>query len=148
MLVSFMWFSKRTERKGIVDLYTVAILVGLTLPLIVLLIAFPLLSNLVSVKSTVRLVVEVDDTGGRLNALLSSTRGGTTYSETLGNIRAGSAISPELTRTLDSLEWTLVVEGEDGNTLQATGDVRPDLGFFVQHPLPGLRKGRIGIDST
>lgn len=142
-----MLLSDTAKKKGIFDLYTLAIIGGLIIAVVLFVLVFAFVSNLISVKSIVKLTVDVDDKGSRLNSFLSSERGGVTYLEILGNTRAGSPPEKEVEETLEALDWSLIVEDETQEPLYTIGDVRRDAGVFVQIPLPGLKKGRIGIDT-
>ena len=88
------------------------------------------------------------DEGTKLNTFLLNDKGEGSFAHVLGslgvkgNVKAGIGV----TETLDLLDLVLVVK-EGQNRIFEIGQVRDGTGIFIDFPLPGKRRGSLGIDA-
>lgn len=138
----------KARGKGIFDLYGLVIVGGIITTIIVLLISISFVSNIVGIRNVVKLTVDLDDSGSRINGFLDTRKSELSFKEIIGNFRAGEPGDVEgLKETLNKLRWNLVVRDElDKDIGPRFGNVRESKGEFVQVALPGLRRGKIGVD--
>jgi len=136
------------SRKGIgVALAVLIIIAGLTVGAVLLLSQIGLLYYFVGIKTTVGLIVDIDDEGTRINSLLVTDKGSGRYSEILGlaSVQGSQVDTEDIEKSLEILDVSLVVNEGERRVFQG-GDVVGD-GLHIDFPLPGLKKGRIGIDA-
>ncbi len=86
------------------------------------------------------------DEGRRINSLLLLEKDEGRFSEVLGMMGIGEAQGSGIRRSLDALDISLLIEDSQGAALAEFGEVREELGIFVDFPLPGMVKGRMGVD--
>ena len=137
------------NRKGQFELPLIAIIGGVIIGIV----GLTILANIVGIRSVVKLTVQIDDQGTRLNSLLAARKGDLNMIGTLGMIKVpGFQENAELKSELDALRWNLVVLDQNNNQLRTYGEVRKDKRSFIQIPLAGVRnggieKGKMGVDT-
>lgn len=97
---------------------------------------------------TAKLFVTQVDEGTKLNTFLVIDKGKGRYADLLAFRRAQGFLgsSEDVKKTLDMLDLFLLVKDETGKNIFLRGNVRELDGKFIDIALPGLKKGRLGID--
>jgi hypothetical protein len=98
----------------------------------------------VGTRTSVGVVINPVDEGTELNSFLLVDKGKGRYSEILGLMAAGGGGKEDIRETLESAGLSLVLK--DGRKVvfpgEGVGEER-----FVDFPLPGFGRGRLGIDA-
>ncbi|MBL7160649.1 MAG: hypothetical protein ISS93_02220 [Candidatus Aenigmarchaeota archaeon] len=95
--------------------------------------------------TTIRLDFKPFDEGTKLNSFLMADKGDGKYIWLLGLPELEPAARNSVKKTLGVLDLSLVVK--DGEKeIFSEGNVRESKGKFFDFPLPGKRRGRLGID--
>lgn len=112
---------------------------------IVFLVGVPFLDNVVGTRNTVLFTVNADDRGAEMTSFLAAQRDGL-YSETIGLYSVeGFSGGEEIELTLETLGWNMEVRNGANEVVKQIGDVKdPE---YTEIPLPGLRRGQLGLDT-
>lgn len=143
------------SRKGWPDLAGLTVIAVLSLTFILIIIVIieagiydRIAKNVLGIEKTVNLDILPIDRGTKLNSFLLLERRENFYGETIGLslLKKDDEMLKEIAKTLDVIDMSLLVLS-DGQEVFRRGDVREGQSNFVDFPLAGKKRGKLGVDS-
>jgi hypothetical protein len=129
------------------DVWFSVIVVGFLLTIIIVATAVFVTPWVAKINAGANVVVEINDEGAKLASLLGSKFMGRSYMDEMGDFMINDSMSEEMNSTLKKLGWALAIYNDNGLPIKKFGDVRKERGIFTDIALPGLNKGKMGVDT-